>query len=110
MAHKSGKKACGCLSLERSSSSPMNNNRPKKLRQWNDDAMKCAYDMVTDGKIRVNRAALVFNVPCTMLKDRVSGRVIHGSNMGLKMYLTTEKEKELVEFFVELSKKWDTQN
>ena len=34
----------------------------------------------------INRAALEFNVPRTMLKDSFSGRVIHGGNMGPKMY------------------------
>jgi len=74
-----------------------------KLRQWNDDAMKRACDAVTDDKMRVNRTTL-FNVPCTMLKDKVSGRVIHGSDMGPKKYLTTEEERVLVKFFAELCK------
>ena len=60
--------------------------------------MRCALEAVTEGKMGVNRAALEFNVPCTALKHRVSGRVIHGSNMGLKMYLTYEEEKKLVDF------------
>ena len=75
-------------------------NRPKRLRQWNDDAMKRALEAVAEGKIGVNRAALEFNVPRTTLKDRISGRVIHGSNMGPKTYLTHEEEKELVDFLV----------
>ena len=67
--------------------------------------MKRAYDAVTDGKMGVNRAALVFNVPRTTLKDRVSGRVIHGSDMGPKKYLTNEEEKELlVEFLLNCAK------
>ena len=37
-------------------------------------------------------------MPHTTLKDRVSGRVIHERNMGAKMYLTFEEEKELVDF------------
>ena len=85
------------------------NNRPKKLCQWNDDAMKRVYDAVINGKTGVNRAALVFNVPHTTQKDRASGRVIHGSDMGPKKYLTKEEEKELVEFLLNCSK-WDTQN
>ena len=52
----------------------------------------------------VNRAALEYNVPCTTLKDRVSGRVIHGSNMGPKMYLTYEEEKESVDFLLNRAK------
>jgi len=80
------------------------NNRLKKLHQWNDDAMKCAYDAVTDGKMGMNGVALVFNMPCTILKDRVSGRVVHGSDMGPKKYLTKEEEKELVEFLLNCAK------
>ena len=34
------------------------------------------------------------------LKDRLSGRVIHGTNIGPKPYLTQEEEKQLVEFLV----------
>ena len=76
------------------------NNRPKKLRQWSDDTMKRALAAVTAGKMGVNRAALEFNVPRTTLKDRVSGRVVHGTNIGPKAYLTNEEEKELVEFLL----------
>ena len=59
-------------------------NQPKKLRQWNDDAMRRALEAVTEGKMGVNRVALEFNVP---RKDRISVRVLHRSNMGPKMYL-----------------------
>ena len=63
-------------------SSVSTSNKPKRLRQWNDDAMKCALEAVAEGKMGVNRVALESNVPRTTLKDRISGRVIHGSNMG----------------------------
>jgi len=68
MASKRGKKAHGCLSCSSKRSSPSSmNNRPKKLRQWNDDAMKHAYDAVTDGKMGVNRATLVQYLMCHAL-------------------------------------------
>jgi len=51
-----------------------------------------------------NRAALQFSVPATTLKDRVARRVVHGTNMGPKLYLSNKEEKELVEFLVECSK------
>ena len=38
------------------------------------------------------------------LKDRLSGRVIHGTNIGPKPYLTHEEEKQLVEFLVNCCK------
>ena len=37
-----------------------------------------ALDIVASGKMEVNRAVLEFNVPCTSLKDRDSGRVSDG--------------------------------
>ena len=46
----------------------------------------------------VIQAALSYGVPCTTLKDRVAGRVLHGSNFSPQRYLTTEEEKELVDF------------
>jgi len=48
----------------------------------------------------VNRTALKFEVPHTMLKDRVSLTVIHDCSMGPKPYLTHEEEKELVDFLL----------
>ena len=44
----------------------------------------------------MNRAAIEHGVPRTTLKDRLSGRVIHGTNIGPKHYLTQEEEKQLV--------------
>lgn len=46
----------------------------------------------------VNRAALEHGVPRTTLKDRVSGKVVHGSKSGPPPYLTKEEETELAEF------------
>ena len=66
--------------------------------------MKRALEAVTEGKMGINRAALEFNMPRTTLKDRISGRVVHGSNMGSKMYLTLEEEKELVDFLMNCAK------
>ena len=61
-----------------------------------------ALEGVSEGKMGINRAALEFNVPRTTLKDRVSGRVIHGSNMGPKTYIHDLQGKEGVSgFFIE---------
>ena len=38
------------------------------------------------------------------MKDRISGRVIHGSTSGAKPYLSREEEEELVDFLVTCSK------
>ena len=59
---------------------------------------------VKEGRMGVNRAALSFGVPRTTFKDRVAGRVLHGSDFGPQPYLTTEEEKELVDFLITSSK------
>ena len=61
-------------------------------------------EAVKSGKSGVNRAALDFGVPKTTLKDRLAGRVIHGTNIGPKPYLTQEEEGELVSYLVKCSK------
>ncbi len=43
-------------------------------------------------------------MPRTTIKDRLSGRVTHGSAPGAKPYLSREEEKELVDFLVTCSK------
>ena len=40
----------------------------------------------------------------TTLKDRDGGRVLYGSNFSPQPYLTTEEEKELVDFLITSSK------
>ena len=59
--------------------------------------MKCD---LKAGKMGVNRATLEFKVLLTTLKDRVLGRVVHGSNMGPKPYLNNKEKKELVDFLL----------
>jgi len=78
--------------------------RPKKLRQWYNRSMLKAPNAVRKGELGVNRAALQFSVSATTLKDHVAGRVVHGTNMRPKPYLSNEEEKELMEFLVECSK------
>ena len=53
-------------------------NCPKKLRQWSNESMLGAMKAVMDRRLGVNRDALKFGVPCTTLKDRISGRVVYG--------------------------------
>lgn len=77
-------------------------HRPKKYKQWSDESMLGAIRSVTEGT-GVNRAALEFCVPVTTLKDRVSGRVQHGSKSGKTPYLSLEEEEELVDYIVTCS-------
>ena len=46
----------------------------------------------------------MYSVPPTTLKDRISGRVKHGSRPGPPPYLTPTEENELVDFLVQCSK------
>ena len=59
---------------------------------------------VVKGELGMNRAALQYGVSTTTLKDRMSGRIMHGSKIGPKPYLSDEEEKELVEFICTCSK------
>ena len=49
-------------------------------------------------------AALEHGVPRTTLKDRLSRRVIHGTNMGPKPYLTQDEESQPVKFLIHCPK------
>ena len=75
----------------------------KKYKQWNNEAMLGAMKAVSEGT-GVNRAALEFGVPKSTLKDRVAGKVQHGSKSGKTPYLTHDEEKELVDFLISSSK------
>ena len=79
-------------------------NRPAKLRIWSNQSMLQAMEAVKSGSMGMNRAAIEHGVPRTTLKDRLSGRVIHGTNIGPKPYLTQEEKKQLVEFLVNCCK------
>ena len=79
-------------------------NRPSKCRSWSNESMLQAMEAVKSGTMGVNRAALEHGVPRTSLKDRLAGRVIHGTNVGPKPYLTHEEEQDLVSFLVDCSK------
>ncbi len=83
--------------------SPESYNRPAKLRSWSNESMLKAMIAVKNG-MGVNRAALEHDVPRTTLKDRISGRVIHGTNSGPKPYLTRVEEEELVRFLLQCAR------
>ena len=57
--------------------------------------MERAMLSVAKGQISANKAADLHGVPRTTLKDRFSGRVVHGTNPGPKPYLMCEEEMEL---------------
>ena len=79
-------------------------NRPVKLRLWEDDAMIHAMDAVFTGVMGINRPALEYGIRSTTLKDQVAGRVVHGTKMGAKPYLTYQQEETLVSFLMNCAK------
>ena len=58
------------------------------------DAMR----VILDKKMTIRGAAKKFNVPYSTLKDRVHGRVQHGSKPGVKTVLSPEEEEDLVAY------------
>ena len=58
-----------------------------KRKQWSEESI-AAIDAVKDVTIGVLRAAKQYGVPRQTLGDRVSGKVIHGTNPGPKPFLT----------------------
>ena len=62
-------------------------SRPKKLCSWTDEQMTRAIDAVKSGELGINRSALKYGVPKTTLKDRIAGRVKHGTKPGPVAYL-----------------------
>ena len=62
-----------------------------------------AIEAVRSGTMGANRAARTFNVPASTLKDRLSGRVKHGTNPGPAPYLTIDEESELSTFLMQVA-------
>lgn len=75
-----------------------------KRKLWSDESIIAAMEAVRKGIISINKAAVLHGVPCTTLKDRLSGRVKHGTKPGPSRYLSTEEEKELADHLVEVAK------
>ena len=93
------------LRKRRSSSAPAVLVTPekKKRKKWSDEQMIAAMESVEKGLSGVNQAALQHGVPKTSLKNRLSGRVVHGTKPGPRPYLDKNEEKELSEFLQKCS-------
>ena len=74
----------------------------KKRKLWNDNSMIEAMEAVKAGRLDVNKAAEAYNVPKTTLKNRLSGRVKHGTKLGPVLYLTSSEETELANFLIDV--------
>ena len=70
----------------------------KRRMKWTDEQMVAAIKVVEKNKSGINQAAITHNMPKTTLKDRLSGRVQHGSKAGPKPCFDDEEESELFDF------------
>ena len=57
-------------------------NRPSKHKQWTEQEMLAAITMAENGEVSANQAADAHGVPRSILKDRLNGRVTHGTKPG----------------------------
>ena len=57
--------------------------------------MEAAMAAATKGTLSANKAADLHGVHGSTLKDRLSGRVVHGVRSGPRPYLTAEEEAKL---------------
>ena len=79
-------------------------NSKKKRKLWDERSMVAAMEAVKSGEMGVNRAALEHGIPKTTLKNRISGKVKHGTNPGPSSFLTKEEENELASFLTKACK------
>ena len=70
---------------------------PVSAKSWTSDEMLAAMSAVKDGML-VKAAAEAHGVPVSTLRDRIKGRVVHGTKPGPKPYLSACEEKELSSF------------
>ena len=76
---------------------------PAKRKQWTDQQMIDAMEAASAGNMSINKASEMYGVPRTTLKDRLNGRVVHGTKPGPKPYLRHSEERELVDHLTKLS-------
>ena len=76
-------------------SQPKQTNRSNKRKQWSEKQMADAINAVKQQGISANQAADCHGIPRSTLKDRLSGRVIHGVSPGPRPYLSKSEETEL---------------
>ena len=67
----------------------------RKRCVWNDEDMVLAMEDVKRGKMSVNAASKLHNVPRKTLDDMIRGRVRHGTKPGPSTILSLDEEKLL---------------
>ena len=75
----------------------------KVRKQWSEEQMLAAIDSVKNGGLSGNRSADMYGVPRSTLKDRLSGRVVHGVKPGPISYLSADEEQELADHLLTCS-------
>ena len=90
-------------SLSRSSVCQLKHkNRSAVRKQWTEEQMSAALNSVKTEGLSGNRAADLYGVPRSTLKDRLSGRVVHGTKPRPRPYLSTGEETELSSHLLKL--------
>ena len=62
--------------------------------------MSAELDAILNNHLWGNKATALHGVPLPILKDRLSGCMIHDRKPGHKPYLTKQEEKELTDYLV----------
>ena len=93
-----------CIQPPPSVSHPKKSNRSLKRKQWTDEQMLAAIESVQTDHMSGNKAADLHGVPRSTLKDRLSGRVSHGTKSGPVPYLSVTEEEELSTHLLDASK------
>ena len=95
MAHKRKRKK-----PPRELQQPLSKKPRGKLCQCTNGEMLHVIEYGQSSAVSINEASQCYKIPPTILKDGLSGRVVHETKMDSKPYLTHEEEKELVEFLI----------
>jgi len=74
-----------------------------KCKQSTNEQMEDAMEEVRSCKAVINEVARMYNVSPTLLKDKISGRVKHGTKPDPKKHLN--HEEELATFLIDFSRK-----
>ena len=77
--------------------------KSSKRKYWDDEQMIAAINAVKGGG-HIKRAAEEHGVAVRTLRDRISGRVVHGTKPGRGPYFSSTEEAELSSFLQSCSK------
>ena len=78
--------------------------RAKKFLAWKEEDMLAAIATFRAGGISFRKCADQFNVPKSTLRDRITGRVVHGTKNGPESKLSTEDENKLAAYLIDTSR------